>query len=227
MTDNIKDLVSAIADTGGSQNLRFRFGQISSVNSNGSANITIAGSTTVINNVKVSASCCPIPNATCVIATDGRDLFVFSTLAPSGPAFGSSTPSAVTTLTTATWTDIDFTNRTNVIANGITATNTGFTIVVPGIYQVTTNCTFNGNTTGLRFGNIAINGSIGAYGTGSNALSNASYAGRLDITATFKLAINDTVGVQQWQNSGGNLNTNVNTAQGANKLTVTWLGPSA
>lgn len=220
---DLNNLVASIGSAGPDAPFRLRQGVIQSVAANGTATVTIGGSTVQVANVKVASSVCPVPGATCFLATDGRDWFVLATLAPAGPAYGTMRKSTAQAIGTGAVTELTWGSRTDVIANGVTAGSNGWTIVVPGIYQVTFIGTFDINATGNRFAQIFKNSTAVANGVGTGPYGTQN--GRLNATATLKLAIGDIVNGGLFQSSGANLNTDLNVT--ANILSVLWIGPSA
>lgn len=222
--NDLNALVNAIAEAGDPSPVRLRRGNVVSVQADGTCTVTIAGGSAQVSGVKVSASCCPIPNAGCWLATDGRDLFVLSTLAPYGPAYGSMRQSSAQTIGTGSFTAIDWTNRTETTSTGITLGATGITCVVPGLYRVECGITFAANATGNRHMYLTLNGSATFHGYGTPTPTSSDLA-RMNVSTTMKLAIGDVVNAAVYQSSGGNLATNI--GAGHNVLRATWAGPSA
>lgn len=224
MNEDLNGLVNALVSLAPDAPIRLRRGQIISVQADGTCTITIGGGTNQVAGVKVAASCCPLPNAGCWIATDGRDLFVLSTLAPAGPAYGFMRQSSAQSIGTGTWTELSWANRTDVVTSGITVGSSGFTIVVPGIYQVSACISFAANSTGQRHLQIYKNGSTILQSSGGNAAAGSDIQ-RLSGSGNLKLAIGDVINATVYQTSGGNLNTQI--GAGHNILMLTWIGPSA
>lgn len=220
---DIKGLVEAIATTTPDAPFRIRQGVIVSVQAT-TVTVTIGGSTTQIANVRYDSSVCPIPNSTCWLATDGRDWFVLSTLAPAGPAFASMRQSSAQSIPTGAFTALNWTNRTETTSNGMTLGNDGFTCVVPGLYTVSVAATFAANATGQRHLIITRNGSNEVQGYSTNAPTGSDVC-RMSIASTFALAIGDTVNANLYQSSGGALNTTVGV--GHTLLRAVWIGPGA
>lgn len=221
--NELKDLVSAIKTAAPDAPVRFRQGKIVSVQANGTATVTIGGSSTEIPSTKVASGVCPVPGATCWLATDGRDLMVFATLAPTGPAWGTMRQSVAQAIPTGSFTAMAWANRADVVTHGVTATNTGLQVLVPGIYSITASPALAANATGNRHSQITVNGTVAAQGASVGSLS--TQIARLNVSTILKLAINDVVNVTVYQNSGANLNTD--TGAGTGTLAVTWLGPAA
>lgn len=222
MTD-FHALVSAISETGTDAKLRLRQGVIQSVASDGTATVTIGGSATSISGIKVASSVCPIPGATCFLATDGRDWFVLATLAPAGPAYGTMRKGATQSIPTSTFTELTWATRTDTQAVGTTLGSTGITVIVPGLYNVTANITLDANTTGNRVARILKNGLIEYQG--NSMVAPGSTICRMSTGGIIKCAIGDVLNVEVWQNTGANLATDLNT--GSNRITATWVGPVA
>lgn len=222
MTD-LNILAAAIAEAGADSKFRLRQGVIGSVNANGTANVTIAGSTTTISNVKVASNVCPTPSATCWLATDGRDWFVLATIAPQGNAWGAMRQSVAQAIGTAAFTSISWTNRTDTTSNGVTLGDTGLTCVVPGLYQITGAGAFASNATGQRHMRLTVNGTTILDGTGGDAAAGGDIQ-RLRADGLWKLAVGDIVNFQLYQSSGANLNTQI--GAGYNVLRMVWISPS-
>lgn len=222
MTD-INLIAAAIADAAPANKVRIRQGVIQSVNADGTANVNIAGSTITSNNIKVASNTCPVPNASCLLITDGRDWFITATLAPSGPAWGAMRQNAAQAIPDVTLTALDWTTRTDTAEKGVTPGNTGLTIVVPGLYQVTGQVNFASNATGIRHARLTINGNVIIEGTGTNAVTGAFTRIRAD--GLLRLTPNDVVNLQVYQSSGAALNTNI--AAGSNMIRAVWVGPSS
>jgi hypothetical protein len=221
MTD-LNTLANAIISSKPDQSFRIRQGVIVSVASNFKCTVTIGGSTTQISNVPVSASVCPVPGSTCWLATDGRDWFIFAILGPTGPAWGAMRQSAVQSIPTATLTAIDFTTRSDTASNGITLSNTGLVIVVPGLYQVTGSLGFAANATGSRHAHLSVNGNPIIQGTGSAPV--AGEFARVHADGLVRCAIGDVLNIAGYQSSGVALNT-VNGA-GHTLIRAVFVGPS-
>lgn len=223
MTD-IKALADAIAKAGDDPRIRLRQGVIQTVNANGSANVTIAGSTTVISNIHVASHACPLPGASCFLLTDGRDWIIMATLAPYGPAYAQMRQNAAQSIANSSFAALDWTTRADTMSAGMTIGNSGFTCVVPGLYDVNFSAVFAANATGQRHAYIQHNGATEFAGFSTNAPGTGDIC-RMNVTCVIKLAIGDTVNGVMYQSSGGALSTQIGT--GANILRATWLGPAA
>lgn len=219
----IKDLVAALADSAPAAPVRLRQGVIVSVQANSTCTVKIGGSTVSIPNVHYDSSVCPIPNATCWLTTDGRDWWVLSTLAPSGPAFASMRQSVAQSIPTGAFTALDWTNRTETTSIGMTLGNNGFTCVVPGLYTVSVAASFAANSTGQRHLVITHNAVNEVQGYSTNAPTGDIC--RMSIASTFALAIGDTVNATVYQSSGAAVNTTV--GAGHTLLRAVWIGPTS
>lgn len=219
----LSSLVAALASSGPAAPVRFRVGVVQTVAADGTATVTVGGSSTAITGVKVASSCCPVPGATCWLAVDGRDLFVLATLAPYGPAFGSMRQSSAQTVGTGAFTALDWTNRTDTTASGVTLGATGITCVVPGVYQVSVAASFAANTTGVRHLQIIKNGTTVDFAVYSTNAPSGTEVCRMTGTVPIRLAVGDYVNGSVFQSSGGNLSTNV--AAGHTTIRAVWLGP--
>lgn len=214
-------LVAALATAGPDPAVRLRQGSIVSVASDGTATITIGGSTTQVAGVKVASPCCPVPGASCWVATDGRDLWVLSTLAPTGPAWGTMRKSTTQTIATATWTALSWSSRTETEEHGITLGSAGMTVVVPGVYTISTCAAFAADTAGERYGRLTLNGNGIGQTSGGDA---GSFVARCAGSTIVACAVGDVIGIEVYQNSGGNLATEV--GSGWCFLSAAWLGPA-
>ena len=220
---DLNNLVTAISQSAPA-GIRFRQGVIQSVQSNGTATVQIAGSTTNISGIKVASHTCPVPGASCFLATDGRDWFILNTFAPTGPAWGAMRQSAAQSIPNATLTALSWANRTDIAANGVTVGNSGLTCVVPGLYQITGQVSFVTNITGQRHCLIQLNGNTIIHGSGSNA-STGTEISRHRADGLWNLAINDVINLAAYQNSTAALNTQ--TGAGYTLLRMVWIGPGS
>lgn len=203
--------------------LRLRQGTIVSVQANGTVTITIGGDSTELSGIKVASHVCPIPGTTCWLAVDGRDLFVIATLTPAGPAFGRMRQSVAQAVASATtWTGLSFTNRTSVATEGLTDGATGFTVLVPGWYQVNATVTFGSNATGYRGLRLIVGSTVALLGTLIGAPS--AVGPRLAVSGMVEAAVGDIIGAEITQNSGGSLSTAVDPGQSL--LSAFWVRPS-
>ena len=218
---DFNELAGAIAGSKDAPQLRLRQGVIQSVNANGTCSVKIGGSAVTITNVKVAAHVCPIPTASCFLATDGRDWFVLATIAPQGPAYGSMRLSVAQSFTTATFTELSWANRTDTASTGTTLGSNGITTLVPGLYSVSATLTFTGNATGQRILRLLKNSTTEYQGIAVSAPG--SVICRLQVAGIIKCAINDVINIDGYQSSGANLSTDI--SGGANRLTATWIGP--
>lgn len=222
----ISNLAALLAGNNDNGNLRFRQAVITAVASDGTCTVKIAGSDVEISQVPVAAHVCPIPGATCWIATDGTDLFVHATISPQGPAYATMRRNVAGSVSTSSWTAVSFGTRTETAYHGATVGSTGITIIVPGWYQVSATPAFeNTSTTGFRLGRITVNGS--SVWDGSMVTPSGSTAAnpRSSITTSLQLAIGDVVAYEVWQNSGSSMPLNVSAGQ--NVLRAVWQGPVA
>lgn len=151
-------------------------------------------------------------------------MFVMSTLAPYGPAYGSMRQNAAQSIGNGAFTDLNWATRTETTAIGITLGSGGFTIIVPGLYAVTVSATFVANATGQRHLNLIHNGTTEIQGFSTNAVTGSDLC-RMTTASTFKCGVGDTINATVFQSSGGNLNTHI--AVGANVLRAVWVGPAA
>lgn len=221
MTD-LSKLANAIISAKPDQSFRIRQGVIVSVASNFTCTVTIGGSTTQISNVPVASNVCPVPGSTCWLATDGRDWFITAILGPTGPAWGAMRQSAAQSIPTATLTAIDFTTRSDTASNGITLSNTGLVIVVPGLYQVTGALSFAANGTGSRHAHLSVNGN--PLIQGSSVQPVATEFGRVRADGLVRCAIGDVINIAGYQSSGAALNTV--TGAGHSLIRAIFVGPS-
>lgn len=154
------------------------------------------------------------------LATDGRDLFVLGPVAPYGPAYGSMRQNAAQSLGNGADVAIDWTTRTDELADGVTAGNTGLTITVPGIYLVTATVVFTANATGVRYVQLRRNGTVELEGNATAAFATTN--ARCQVSGPVVCAIGDVLSATAFQSSGGALNTVV--AAGAGVLRAVFLG---
>ena len=221
MTD-MNELAAEIVRASSTAPVRLRQGVISTVNSDGSANVTVAGSTTVLTSVKVASHVCPVPGTTVFLATDGRDWYVLNTLAPSGNAWGAMRQAAPQSITSGAFAELSWSARTDTASRGVTLSNTGLVCVVPGLYHITAAATFDANATGQRHARLVVNGATVIQGTGGNA-SGGSDVQRLRADGLWRLAVGDVVNLSVFQSSTIPLSTTI--GAGHNLLRMVWISP--
>lgn len=217
----LADEITRTGPSGQQPGIRLRQGTIVSVQSDGTATITIGGDDTQIAGVKVASHVCPVPSASCWLAVDGRDLFVIGVLPPYGPAFARMRANATQSIANNSFVRLSFATRTAERSQGLTIGNNGFTVVVPGWYYVTANVGFAANATGRRGIQILCGGSTFALG---NFVPPASGA-QTFVTASgmVEAAVNDLIEAEVLQSSGGSLSTAI--GGGISFLSAHWLRP--
>jgi hypothetical protein len=218
---NPRDLVTAMQKATVTNTSHMRQGVIVSCEGS-TVTVKISGADINVTGIKYSSTVCPIPNSTCWLVTDGRDWFVTDVLAPAGPAFAVMRKSTAQSIGNASFTGLTWASRTDTSSRGITLTDSGLQVDVPGIYSVTGNITFAGDSTGLRHTQLWKNGSVVWQGSSVNLAS--AQLPRLPIAATLQFAAGDVINLAGYQNSGSSLNTDVNT--GANIISAVWVAPS-
>lgn len=223
MKDHLHRVAGAIRASSAPSRLHLRQGAITAVAADGTVTVTIGGGTVEVAGVAVASSCCPVPGATCWLATDGKDLFVLATLAPAGPAFGSVRQSATQSIPSGSFTALDFTSRTDTASIGVSVGDAGLTCVVPGLYQVTAAVALAANATGERHAQLEVNGSVVLSGASTPAPAGGGLS-RLRADGVLALTVGDVVGVSVLQSSGGSLATSI--GAGLNMLRMVWTGPT-
>jgi hypothetical protein len=83
--DPILEVARALAPDPEVPELKLRWGVITAVNSDGTASLRLGGSTVVSTSVKSLGSYHPVVNDVVCILTNGPDLIIIGTVAPSGP----------------------------------------------------------------------------------------------------------------------------------------------
>lgn len=101
--------------------------------------------------------------------------------------------------TVATWSSEAFDSH-----DAFNSTTGLFTCPISGVYEVNANILFEANATGVRSGAAIKNSTIQFYG--SQVLGSSSSDTGSSINGLVKCVAGDTVGIQGFQNSGGNLN---------------------
>ncbi|MDP1877971.1 MAG: hypothetical protein Q8M17_10510 [Actinomycetota bacterium] len=208
------DLVAALAAAAPDPRLRLRQGVIVSVESDGTATVTIAGGTQHIPGVKVAASCCPIPGAACWIARDGRDAMVLASLAPVAPACIALARTSAQSIPSGAFTAVSWSSETG-DNSGMWASGTTLTVVVPGLYVLTAQVAWPASTTGIRWLRLLVDGSAVA----SDVRAPVNTAQTVALAWSVRLAQGAAVTVDVQQDTG----SAVNLASAA--LTGSWLGP--
>lgn len=222
MTD-MNELAAEIVRASSNAPLRLRQGVISTVNSDGTANVTVAGSSTVLTSIAVASHVCPVPGTTVFLATDGRDWFIISSLSPAGNAWGAMRQSVAQSVATGTWTAMSWANRTDTAARGVTLGSAGLTCVVPGLYQITGAAAFPSNATGQRHMVLTVNATNVIHGTGGNAAAGGDIS-RLRADGLYRLSVGDVVNFELFQTSTVSLNTQVGAGYGM--LRMVWISPA-
>lgn len=217
---DLRELVNAIKSAAPDAPFRIRQGVVQSVQANGTCTIAIGGSTTAVAGISYASTICPIPGKSVWLATDGRDWFVMATMAPNGNAYGAMRQSVAQSIATTAFTELDWTNRTDTTANGITLGANGFTCIVPGLYQVNFGAVLAANNTGQRHAYIVHNGTNEFAGFSTNAPGTGDLC-RINVHVMLKLAAGDTVNGVVYQSSGAALNTQI--GSGANILRAVWI----
>lgn len=204
---------------------RLRFGAVVSIESARTCTVTIGGSATSVSGVKYAASCVPLPGAGCVLASDGADLFVVTTLAAAGRTLA---PRAYRdtdqSITDATDTAVTFAAaNSDAWACWAAGQPTRLTAPITGRYTATAWVKFAANATGLRSGWIYKNGTT-EYGRVQVGAISGSPTQLTIATPAFDMTQGDYVQLYVRQTSGGALaltrDSNVTPA-----LTLTYLGP--
>lgn len=223
MNDTIASLASILGPSSGG--LRFREAVITAVASDGSCTVRIAGDDVEVSEVNVAAHVCPVPNSTVWVATDGSDLFVIASLAPSGPGFVHTYRTTDMNISNTTWTPLVWTSLVTPSQYGGTVSSSGITVLVPGLWRIEGGLAFASpaGATGVRTSRVTVNGA-NVY-VGANSPGTAAAAGRMPVGVTLKLAIGDVVNMEVWQNNGGTLA--LNGAADTFTLRATWVGPAA
>lgn len=223
--NDLHDLVTALGKAAPEAPVRLRRGQIVSVQSDGTVTVTVGGGTEQAQGVRVAASCCPIPNAGCWLATDGQDMFVLATMAPSGPAYGFMRKSVAQSIANTTWTEMTWASRTDTIETGVTLGSNGITVIVPGVYAVSVAVQLGGTwTTGTCYTRLLKNGATVAAGSGMPFPSTSTFAMRAMASMPIKCAAGDVINAEVYQSSGAARDQDI--GAGANVLSAVWLGPS-
>jgi hypothetical protein len=219
--------LAALMVSGDEQRFRLRQGEIIAVASDDTCTVAIAGDTdNPISEVNYASTVCPVPGAGCWIATDGEDLFVVATIAPDGPAWGNMRRTTAQVISNNSWTSLNFStvgNRAEIYNYGTTSSTGGITVLVPGLWAIMASPAITDNNSGDgRASAITVNGTRVWHGTFAGNSTNV--VARLSCAATLKLNIGDEVGVDLFQNSGANRNTEVGNGFGI--LNVRWIGPT-
>lgn len=198
---------------------------IAEVNAAGEVRLEFGGGGSTDSFVSTASSVCPIPGTTGWCLTDGQDWFLLATLVPSGPAYGTMRKGATQSISNTSWTAVTWGSILDNSGNGVTQDSSGFTVQVPGLYQVSGNFAMdNFGTAGEMYVRLTKNGTAFASG-GTRAPGNSSNAARVSVSQTVPLAIGDVITASLYQSSGTGKTTNV--AAGENVLSMVWLGPSA
>lgn len=115
------------------------------------------------------------------------------------------------------------------------ASSLTITIKTAGIYLVNTTVRFPLNTTSVRGAQIVKNATISGSTTSANVTAGlrigyqyfdrpAETQAAINVSAVESFAVNDTISVIAYQNSGGDLNTGGETTTEPTTCSVVWLG---
>ncbi len=220
----VEGLAAAIRGAGPAGRVWLRQGVIVACGSDGTATVTVGGSSVGVEGVRVAAHVCPVPGTACWLVTDGRDLMVWATLAGAGgPAFGSIRQTAAQSIPDTTWTDLVWSTRTGTV-RGMGDGAGGLTVVVPGVYQVTGSVGVGGTwTSGTVYGALTVDGTVEVYGTGMATPSNSSYTMRAAVAGVVSCAAGAVLGLRVHQSAGESRSTSIGAGQ--NVLAAVWVGP--
>lgn len=218
---DLHEVAEALA--GPEPRIRLRQGAVSSIQSDGTITVTIAGSTTAIAGVRCLASVCPIVGAAVWLATDGADVFALGTITTTGPAYCSVTRTNDGTLGTGTWYELSFATNTRTDPYGMWSSGAAdrITCVTPGIYLLTGQVTYEANGTGRRDCRLLVNGSS-IVRTYEAAYANLELP--ISVATVYPLAVGDYVQLGARQSSGGNLSVRSGGADGI-RIAAQWLRP--
>lgn len=129
--------------------------------------------------------------------------------------FTSRTRSTGATTATSTFLPIDY--ATDVVTRGINKTGSTFTIEVPGVYRVNASIGFVADPVGRRAIRVLHNGVNVAQGESNPNLDTVVHAA---VTRTIQCDVGDTIVIEAWQNSGGNLD--IPAAAYLNFVDIAW-----
>lgn len=103
-------------------------------------------------------------------------------------------------------------------------TNAGrLTCRVAGLYYVTANICFDSNATGIRAVRLRMNGTGNPFAQIECNNSGAANFTQINLSAPWRMAVNDYVEVEAVQVSGGGLNVKGNSAVGVTFFAAAWL----
>lgn len=129
---------------------------------------------------------------------------------------------------TGAWTTVPFASEaydTENIHDPSVSSGKYMTCRTAGIYQITGNIRWANGAGVIRGLRIYHTGSPNYAQIGIQFLSPiAGNVSMMDVTTSWELAVNDTIELQVYQDSGGNLNLD-NEAYSSSTLSLVWLGP--
>lgn len=97
-------------------------------------------------------------------------------------------------------------------SHGSFNTTTGvYTVSVPGIYEASGQVSFSANATGIRYAQVVQSGSASVTFAGMQTVGSATIAGTSPFFGQFNCKAGDTITIQGYQSSGGNLTYDGNT----------------
>lgn len=212
---DLRKLVKAIQDQSPTSSVRLRQGLITAVAADGTCSVALSGSSTSVTGIKVASHVCPVPNASCWVATDGRDMFILNTVATPN-AFVRASRSTNQSLTASTWTALTFPAKDHDTAAMFTVGTSAINITVAGIYAITATCIFTDSAVGYRHLRVLQNGTVITQTTASNAATNKV---RLAAATHVHASLGDVITFEAYHSSNGALA--VEEAAG----TALWISP--
>lgn len=220
----IAQIVKGAGPAGQRPALRLRQGTVVTDNLDGTVDVKLAGSDAAVSGIRCLASVCPIPGAAVWLATDGMDLFAIGTIMPTGPVFCTIARTTDGTLSTGTWYDMSFASNSRTDPYGMWSSGAPdrITCIVPGIYQIEGQVTFDTDSNGGRDIRLAVNGGTKAQ---DMRPPRPGVATAVTVSTIWKLAAGDYIQLGARQSSGANLSILASSSGGV-RLTVQWLrGP--
>lgn len=205
--------------------VRFRFGEVVSVEADRTCTVTIAGSGSSVPGVPYLAGVVPLPGAGCVLASDGTDLFVTGVLAGADRTLAPRAHrGSDQTITTATDTAVSWSGANLDAWVCWEAGNaTRLTAPLTGRYTASGWAKFAANATGVRAVWVQKNGTA-EFGRVQVSASSAQPT-QLTVNApVFDLTKGDYIELYVRQTSGGNLAL-TRDSDAVPSLSLIYLGP--
>jgi hypothetical protein len=208
------------------QGLRLRQGSVTTVNSNYTMDVQIAGATEILPSVRYLSNYAPKPSDQVWILNNGADMLGFGMVAGADRTLApTASRSTNQTITTSTQTKVIF---DAVDSDGwncwdVSPNPTRLTVPVTGRYIITGNVAFEADSAGHRAVNIFKNNTVELARSDFNPVSNSIDTHSTVTCHAVSLTKGDYVELRVWQNSGNDLDI-LDSGDHSPKFSLIYLG---